>query len=111
MCAKYPNAAKNDMLDDLIAIGQEEKLVPKRMQGCILMRHVDFDDGQILYAVTRYCKVLQEGPLESLLDTPPHFDVESGEHMAVEADVLEVHEIPETLNKDISNFSSGRFCC
>jgi hypothetical protein len=109
VCAKYPNAAKNDMLDDLIAIGQEEKLVSKRMQGCILMRHVDFDDGQILYAVTRYCKVLQEGPLESLFERPTQDDVQGGEHVAVEADVLEEREIPETLNEDISNFRAQGF--
>jgi hypothetical protein len=30
VCDKYPNASKNDMLDDLIAIGQEEKLVSKQ---------------------------------------------------------------------------------
>ena len=91
---------------NLIAIGQEEKLVSKQLQGCILVRqHIDFDDGQILYAVTRYCKFLQEGPLESLLfDTPSQDDVEGGEDVAVEADVLEAREILETLNKDISNF-------
>jgi hypothetical protein len=44
-----PNVSKNDMLDDLIVIGQqEENLCPNVMQTCVLMRHADFDDGQIL---------------------------------------------------------------
>ena len=98
------------MLDDLIAIGQEEKLVLKQMQGCLLMRHVDFDDGQVLHAVTRYCKVMQEGPRESLFDTPLQEDVEGGEDVAVEVEATEVCEIPQFLNKDISNFLSTRFC-
>ena len=109
VCDKYPNASKNDVLDDLIAIGQEEKLVSKRMQGCILMRHVDFDDGQILHAVTRYCKVMQEGPRESLFDTPPQEDVEGGEDVAVEVEAPEAREIPRFLNEDISNFRAQGF--
>ena len=38
--AKYPNASKNDMLDDLIVMGQREKLASKQMQTtCSLMHH------------------------------------------------------------------------
>ena len=54
---KYPNATKNDVLDNLLVISQEEKLVSKRRQVCLTMRHDDFDDGQILHAVARFCKV------------------------------------------------------
>ena len=54
------------MLHDLLAIGQEDKNVSKKQQGCILVRHNDFDTGTILYAVTRFCKVIEEG-------APEHF--------------------------------------
>jgi len=36
-------------------------------------------------------------------------DVEGGEDVAVEADVLEAHDIPETLNEDISNLRAQGF--
>ena len=47
------------------------------------MRHDDFDDGQILHAVTRFFKVTEEGPVESLFDTIPTNDVENDENAAV----------------------------
>ncbi len=78
VCAQYLNASKNDVLDDLLVIGQEEKVVCKRLQSCILMCYVDFDDGQILHAVTRFCKVQQEGPVEFLFDRPPEGDLGGG---------------------------------
>jgi hypothetical protein len=43
-----PSATKNDVLENLIVIGLEEKLVSKRRQVCLTMRHNNFDDGQIL---------------------------------------------------------------
>ena len=81
---QYPNATKNDVLDNLLVIGQEEKLVSKRRQVCLTMRHDDFDDGQILHAVARFCKVTEEGPIESLFDITPTNDVENAEGVAVE---------------------------
>jgi hypothetical protein len=108
VCAKYPNASKNDVLDDLLVIGQEEKVVCKRLQGCIMMRHADFDDGQILHAVTR-CKVQQEGPIESQFERPLPDDLEGGGNVAGEADDIEGREIPSILNEDISNFRAQDF--
>ena len=67
---KYPNARKNDVLDNLLVISQEEKLVSKRRQVCLTMLHDDFDDGQILHAVARFFKVTEEGPVESFFDLP-----------------------------------------
>ena len=64
---KYPNSTKNAVLEDLLVIGQEEKLVSKRRQVCLMMRHDDFDDGQILHAVARFCKVTEEGPAGRIL--------------------------------------------
>ena len=46
VCAKYPNASKSDVLDDLLAVGEEEKMVNNRLQTCVVMRHSDFDNGQ-----------------------------------------------------------------
>jgi hypothetical protein len=55
------NVTKGDVFDDLLAVGQEEKLVCNCLQTCIVMRHEDFDDGQLFHAVARYCKVQQDG--------------------------------------------------
>lgn len=38
-------------------MGQDEKVVCMQVQYCVAMRHTDFDDGQTLYAVTRFCKL------------------------------------------------------
>jgi hypothetical protein len=105
VCSRYPNASKNDALDDLLVIGREEKVVCKRMQrSCILMRHDDFDNGQILHDVTRFCKVQQEGPVESLFKRPSQQDVDGGAHVTGKAEEFEGCEIPSILNEDISNF-------
>ncbi|KAI2511756.1 hypothetical protein MHU86_2650 [Fragilaria crotonensis] len=102
---RYPNnAAKNDVLDNLLVIGQEEKVVSKCRQVCITMRHDDFDDGQILHAVAQFCKVTEEGPVESLFDTIPSNDVGNDEDVAVGGDENEQREIPSILNEDISSF-------
>jgi hypothetical protein len=56
MCAKYPNANKgDDVLNLLLVVRTEEKTVNKRQQLCVVMRHVDFDDGILLHTVARYC--------------------------------------------------------
>ena len=81
---RYPNATKNDVLDNLLVVGQEEKVVSKRRQVCLTMRHNDFDDGQILHAVARFCKVTEEGPIESIFDIIPTNDVENAENVAAD---------------------------
>ena len=63
---RYPNASKTDVLHGLLAVAQEDKTVSKKQQACIIMRHDDFDDGHLLHAVTRYCKIVEEG-------APKHF--------------------------------------
>ena len=70
----------NEVLDNLLVIAQEEKLVSKRRQVCLTMRHDDFDDGQILHAVARYCKVTEEGPIKSLFNILPLNNVENDEN-------------------------------
>jgi hypothetical protein len=52
---------------------------------------------------------MQEGPLESLFETPPQEDVDGGEDVAVEAEATEAREIPRILNEDISNFRAQGF--
>ena len=106
---KYPNATKNDVLDNLLVIGQEEKLVSKRRQVCLTMRHQNFDDGQILHAVARFCKVTEEGPVESLFDMPLASNMESDKNVAVRGDENQEREIPSVLNEDISNFRAQGF--
>ena len=68
------------------------------------MRHDDFDNGQILHAVTRFCKVQQEEPVESLFKRPSQQDVDGGAHVNGKAEEFEGREIPSILNEDISNF-------
>lgn len=107
--AKYPNASKGDVLDDLIAVGQAEKTVCKRLQTCIVMRHDDFDDGQLLHAVARYCKVQQEGALEHLFNDSQQDDSEAVGVVAVGDEEVELREIPSILNEDVSNFRAQGF--
>ena len=99
VAAKYPNAAKSDVLEGLIAIGQEEKTIAKKRQSCIVMRHDDFDDGTLLHAVTRYCKVQEEGALEhlfiELIQDPP----EGTELTSHEVDQGNIGEVP-LLSRD-----------
>jgi hypothetical protein len=78
VCAKYPNANKGDVSNELLAAGQEGKTVNKCRQTCVIMQLVNFDDGQLLHTVTRYCKVEQEGATEHLLNNTIQDDPESG---------------------------------
>ena len=80
---RYPNATRNDVLGNLLVIGQEENIVSKRWQVCLSMQHDDFDDGQILHAVAWFCNVTEEGPVESLFDIIQTNDVESDKNVAV----------------------------
>jgi hypothetical protein len=64
VCAKYPNANKGDVLNEQLVVRTDEKTVNKRQQLCVIMRHVDFDNGLLLHAVACYCKVQHEGPAE-----------------------------------------------
>jgi hypothetical protein len=73
------------------------------------MRHFVFDDDQVRNVVTRYCKVIQEGPLEYLFVTPLQEDVESGEDVAVEAEEIEVPKVREKSNGEILNFRAQGF--
>jgi hypothetical protein len=49
--SKFPNATKNNVLGIILFIEQGKKLVSKRQQVCLTMRHDYFDNGQILRAV------------------------------------------------------------
>ena len=76
----------------------------KRRQVCLTMRHDDFDDGQILHAVARFCKVTEEGPVESLFDVIYTNDVENAEDVPDEGGENIEREITLMLNEDISIF-------
>ena len=76
----------------------------KRRQVCLTMRHDNFDDGQILHAVARFCKATEEGPVESLFDLPSGNDVTNDTNVAVEGAEIIEREISSILNEDISNF-------
>ncbi|KAI2510973.1 hypothetical protein MHU86_3445 [Fragilaria crotonensis] len=69
------------------------------------MQHNDFDDGQILHAVTRFCKVTEEGPVEFLFDsTIPTNNAGNDKDVAVGGDENEEREIPSFMNEDASSF-------
>lgn len=98
--AKYPNASKTDVLHGLLAVRQEDKTVSKKQQACIIMRHDDFDDGQLLHAVTRYCKVVEEGPREHFFNDVSQDGVEGGGAVAVEGGENGRMEIPPNMTDD-----------
>ena len=52
----------------LLRFDIEKSAVSRKRQSCIVMRHNDFDDGHLLHAVTRYCKVVEEGAVKHLLN-------------------------------------------
>jgi Transposase IS4 len=109
ICAKYPNANKGEVLNELIVVGQEEKTVNKRRQMCVVMRHVDFDDGQLLYTVSRYCKVEQEGATEHFFNDTIQDDPEGGGEVAAVVGEEEPVEVPQIFNEDLSNFRAQGF--
>ena len=100
VAAKFPNAAKSDVLEGLIAVGQEEKTVAKKRQSCIIMRHDDFDDGTLLHAVTRYCKVQEEGALEHLFIESIQDPPEGTELASVELDQGNIGPEVPPLSRD-----------
>ena len=106
---RCPNATKNDVLDNLLVIGQKDKLISKRWQVWWTMQHNNFDNGELLHAVARFCKVTGEGPVESLFDVTPINDVENMQNVTVEGDENLENEIPSGLNKDVSNFRAQGF--
>jgi hypothetical protein len=58
-----------------------------------MMRHNDFDNGQILHAVAQFCKVAEEGPVK-LFDIIQTKDVENDKNVAVGGDENIEREIP-----------------
>ena len=109
--AKYPNASKTDVLHGLLAVRQEDKTVSKKQQACIIMRHDDFDDGHLLHAVTRYCKVVEEGAREHFFKNTSQDGMEGGGPVAVEGDENQAMEIPTNMTDDsASNFRALGFC-
>ena len=50
----------------IVAVAQVVKTTSKELQTCIVMHHELFDDGSQIYAVARYCKVIQEGAVGNL---------------------------------------------
>ena len=111
LAARYPNAEKTDVLHGLVAVRQEEKTVSKKRQSCIVMRHNDFDDGDLLHAVTRYCKVVEEGAVEHLFNETLGDSVDGGGPVAVEEQANEAIEIPSiSYDEDASKFRALGFC-
>ena len=60
---KYPNRTTHSRINNLICIGEDNKLVNKKQQGVITFRHDNFE-GTVIYCVRRWVKVLQEGATE-----------------------------------------------
>jgi hypothetical protein len=109
VCAKYPYANKGCVLNEPIVVGQDEKNVNKRRQMCVVMHHVNFDDGHLLHSVSRYCKVTQEGDTEHFFNDTIQDDPEGGGDVAAVVREEELVEVPEILNGDASNFRAQGF--
>lgn len=80
--------SNNDVLYNILVIGQEErKDVSQALAGLLYAPQCNtmicFDDGQIHHAVAWFCKVAEEGLVESLFDTTSMDDVENNEKVAV----------------------------
>ena len=88
-CARQPSV-----------IGQEEeKIVSNHQQVCLTMQHNDFDNGQILHAVTWFCNATEEGPVKSLFNIlAVNNNVENNENVAIGGDENIFCEIPSVLN-------------
>ena len=56
----YPNATKQERLNDLLVIGQEKKIINSRIVLCVVMRHDQFPN-ESLYAARNYVAVEKEG--------------------------------------------------
>jgi hypothetical protein len=65
---RYMNQDHNEELDGLLVLRKEQKRVNTREQTCVVFRHEDFDKE--IYCVERWCKIVTEGPEESLFDNP-----------------------------------------
>ncbi len=110
VCAKYPNANKGDVLNELLVVLTEEKTVNKRQQLCVVMRHVDFDDGLLLLAVALYCKVQHEGPAEHFFHDISLNDPEGVVDVAAAVGEEGPSEVPTVFNvEDASNFCAQGF--
>jgi Transposase IS4 len=98
------------VLDHLVVVRTEEKPVNKRQQLCVIMRHVDFDDGLLLYAVARYCKAQIEGPAEHFFNDTGVDDPEDVVDVAAVVGEEGPIEVPEFFNgEDASNFCAQGF--
>ena len=109
VCAKYPNANKGDVLNELLVVGQDEKTVNKRRQMCVVMQHVNFDYGQLLHSVSRHCKVEQEGATEHFFNDTIQDDPEGGGDVAAVVREEELVDVQEIVNEDASNFRAQGF--
>jgi hypothetical protein len=75
------------------------------------MRHKDFDDGTLLHAVARYCKLQQEGSPEHYFIDASQDTIEVGTSVIAEEGNEIGVPIPTILNdEDVSNFRALGFC-
>ena len=108
-CAKPPNAPKNDVLHDLLPIGQDEKCMNEQSQGYILTWDGDFYDGQFLHSATPYYAVQQDELLESVFNESQQKSLEGGGHVVALVESKEALEVEESLNLENANFRAKGF--
>ena len=75
---KYPNPQSGDRLNGCLVTGKCIKTVCRRDQVVITFKHEEFEDE--LYAVQRYCMIVEEGPSDSFF---------SNNETVVQAEVVE----------------------
>ena len=95
------NYESNHRLNNCIVVRMEEKKVNRRNQLVMVLKHKDFktNDGEPeeIYAVTRWCKVEEEGPSDLFFDTD-NLDGRSGSFVSESGEALEVPAIVEQIN-------------
>ena len=90
---KYPNLEKDHRFENCVVTGRCKKKVNRKEQTVVTFRCNEIENV-VLYAVERYCNIIEEGPKESFF---------SNHETVVEAEVAD-----EEVSLDFVNRSSKR---
>ena len=112
VAAKYPNAAHNKKVENLIALRKEAKTVNQKEQVVIVFRHSDFAEVE-LHCVERFCHVMTEGPVSEVFtdgSAPPEIEEDVTPHVDEGMDpVVPVPSTTGDMHEDIQNLRAQGF--
>ena len=72
---KYPNRVHHDVMEGLLVIRKEKKVVNRVEREVVVFRHDAFENVE-LHTVARWAKVKVEGPADKFFETVPALDPE-----------------------------------